>query len=182
MSDTIQKYELMVIINNTLDEKKAEEYFSKDIVKRLKELKATITFEDFWGARGFAYKINKQTWGYYGVIQFDMDTQGTHEIKQDFNIDPNLVRFLLIKVDKKAPAPRKYTDVKKEWVAQEKEKKLNEIDKHASMTPAPNKYRRPEPRPVAAPASTTAEAPKKATATDLDSKLGKIIEDSSLDL
>jgi small subunit ribosomal protein S6 len=98
----MQKYEIMVIIPNTLDAKAAESTY-KGLNKRFAdEFGAKVTFEDFWGERGFAYQINKQKWGYYGVSQFDMDPAKAKELRHEMNLDNNVVRFLLTKVDPRA--------------------------------------------------------------------------------
>lgn len=124
---SMQKYELMAIVENSLDSESAEKFCQEKIVDKIKSLKGSITFEDFWGERGFAYKINKQTWGYYFVTQFDSEPEILTELNRDLNLENGLVRFLISKVDKKDPAPRKYAEVKSEYEAQEKSKKEEKI-------------------------------------------------------
>jgi small subunit ribosomal protein S6 len=118
----MQKYEIMVIITNKLAESQAKEQATDSIDKRLIELGATMSYQDFWGSRGFAYKINAEKWGYYYLAQFEIDGQKLDEFKQDLNIDKSVVRFLITKVDKKASVPEKYEDVKKANLALEKAK------------------------------------------------------------
>ena len=111
----MQKYELMAIIANSLDAKAAEKH-AKDLDGRVeKEFNGKITFSDFWGERGFAYKINKQKWGYYHVSQFNMEADQAQGLRHELNLDNDLVRFMITKVDPKAPLPRKYADMKKEY-------------------------------------------------------------------
>jgi small subunit ribosomal protein S6 len=187
------KYEVMAIITNSLDEKAAEKQATDSVVQKIKELGGTITFEDFWGARGFAYMINKEKWGYYFVAQFEMDGEKILELKKDWNIDGNMVRFLLTKVDPKSAAPRKYEEMKKEWDSLEKEdtieSKLSGMDAPKKKVAKPEAKKeavvelkkevvKEEPK-VEAVKKTPAPAPKK----DLvDKKLDEILEDSSLDL
>jgi len=200
------KYEVMAIITNSLDEKAAEQQATDSVTKKIKELGGTITFEDFWGARGFAYMINKEKWGYYFVAQFEMDGDKVLELKKDWNIDGKLVRFLLTKVDPKSAAPRKYEEMKKEWDSLEKEDTIE--NKLSGMDAPKKKAVKPEVKKeiiepkeesdsveispdkevkeaikkeptVEAVKEKPAPAPKK----DLvDKKLDEILEDSSLDL
>ena len=172
-SQRIQKYEIMAIIVNNLDEKKALNQVQESLVSRIKELNGKMTFEDFWGARGFAYKIKKQTWGYYTVIQFELDPSKIIELKKDLSLDTKIVRFLITKVDKRDPAPRKYTDIKKEWEALEKEKEISEIDQKKKKSSTE------ETKKTVAPKKSEISQEKK---EKLDKKLDKILEDSSLDL
>lgn len=119
----MQKYEIMVIVTNKLADSQAKEQAKDSIDKRIAELGGKMVFQDFWGARGFAYKIDGEKWGYYYVAQFELDGSKLDELKSDLNIDKSVVRFLITKVDKKAPEPTKYEDVRKANLALEKQKK-----------------------------------------------------------
>lgn len=178
------KYEIMAIVVNTLDEKAAKAQATESIVKRVKALGGTVTFGDFWGERGFAYMIKNMKWGYYFVAQFDLAPHQLAELKRELNIDTQIVRFLITKVPKQAPAPRTYAELKKEWEAMEKERKIAEMDKPKKKA-APKKAESAkdaakEEKATEAPA----EEPKKAAPKKdvIDKKLDEILEDSSLDL
>jgi small subunit ribosomal protein S6 len=195
------KYEVMAIIVNTLDEKAATSQATDSVTKKIKELGGTVTFEDFWGARGFAYMIKKEKWGYYFVAQFEMDEEKILELKRDWNIDKSLVRFLVTKVHPKSDTPRPYTEMKKEWESLEKETtiedKLSGMDApkksvsakaSGSVKTTPDKTpdkkevseeKTETKKPVAAKKEKAAPAPKKDV---VDKKLDEILEDSSFDL
>lgn len=189
MSDTIQKYEIMAIIDQNLDEKAAEQYAQEGIAQKITKAKGKITFEDFWGARGFAYRIKKQTWGYYMVFQFELERAQLEELKKDWTIDKKIVRYLISKVSNKMPEPKKYEDMKKEWAALEKEQKIKEMEEKKPARPV---RKAPVAKPVVEEKTETEEkeAPKTETKPKetkenkdaLDKKLDKILEDSSLDL
>lgn len=110
----MKKYEIMAIIQNELSESEALEQVKTSITGKIEEFGGKMTFEDFWGARGFAYKIDNKKWGYYFVGQFEMDATQVATVRRDMNIDTQVVRFLITLVDAKAPAPKKYADMKKE--------------------------------------------------------------------
>jgi len=170
-------YEIMAILVNTLDEKTAENQAQESLVKRIQELGGKITFEDFWGARGFAYKIKKATWGYYFVAQFLLSPTKVLEFKKDLNIDGKIVRFLITKVEKKIPAPKKYADIKKEWEATEKERKISEIEIGRTR-----KKNMQEQETSFAAKTKTSEDLSSQQKDKIDETLGKILQDSSLDL
>jgi len=181
----MQKYEIMVIIPNSQDAKTAEVTFKSLNKKYASEFGAKVTFEDFWGERGFAYMINKQKWGYYGVSQFEMDPAKMSELRHEMNLDNNVVRFLLTKVDPRAGEPRKYADMKKEYEALDKKKAQETKD----AKPAPGKKAKlttvkEEPAPAKAEEKTEPEAPAKDEAPKdaVDKKLDAIIDASSTDL
>ncbi len=106
----MKKYELMAIIVNNVDEKVAQDVAKSSILKRITEFGGKITFEDFWGERGFAYKINGEKWGYYFVCQFEIEGKNIAKLERELNIDTKIVRFLITTVDSDI-APEKYEDI-----------------------------------------------------------------------
>lgn len=187
----MQKYEVLAIIINSLDEKKAEEQAKKSISEHVQSLGGNITFEDFWGARGFAYILKKEKWGYYFCAQFGIAPNALFELKRDWNIDKSIVRFLVEKVHPSAPALRPYTEMKKEFDALEKERKIAEMDKAPKKkvvrTEKPKEEKKESPAPKEAARDEKAPKKKEPKATEapkdiVDKKLDEILEDSSLDL
>jgi len=197
----MQKYEVLAIITNSLDSKKAADQAKISISDHIKELGGTITFEDFWGERGFAYKINAEKWGYYFLAQFELDKSKVSELKKDWNIDKNLVRFLITKVEAHMGEPRKYEELKKEWESTEKEREIAKmgkistkkvvkqseevkktekpvIEKEVKKVTTEEKVSFVKPE-VKEKETSSAKVEKKDV---IDKKLDEILEDSSLDL
>lgn len=122
----MKKYELMAIIVNNVDEKVAQDVAKSSILSRVTEFGGKKTFEDFWGARGFAYKINGEKWGYYFVCQFEMEGSNITKLERELNIDKQVVRFLITNVDAKDPAPEKYEALKARSEAAKKKEEVVE--------------------------------------------------------
>lgn len=155
----------MAIIVNDLSEKDAESQVKTSILDKITGLGGKVVFEDFWGARGFAYKINNKTWGYYFVAQFEMDAQKVSEFRDDLAIDTKIVRSLISTVDPRDPAPKKYAEIQKENAA---------LEKNSEKKEAPTEIKE---KPASAPKKEEkSAAPKDA----VDQKFDKIIADSSL--
>lgn len=163
----MQKYEIMAIVENSLDESAAKKLCQEHILGKIKKLGGSISFEDFWGERGFAYKINKQTWGYYFLAQFELDGTKLSEMERDLNLEKGLVRFLVSKVEKNAAEPRKYAEVKAEYEAQEKKKQDDKTPKETKVAPKREKLTT---------IKEEAPTPKK---DEVDKKLDDIISQSS---
>lgn len=167
------QYEIMTIIQNGLDEKSAQTHIKENIINRIeKEFGGKVSFDDFWGARGFAYIIKKQKWGYYHVCQFEMEATNAHNLRHELNLDGEIVRFLMTKVDPRAPKPKKYSDLKSEYEAQEKSKK-EEITKDEPAEKI-NKDKRVK-------LSTVNDTEAKAK-DSVDKKLDAIIDESASNL
>lgn len=157
----------MAIIVNSVDEKEAKKIADESLKKRITSFGGKTTFEDFWGAKGFAYKIDGEKWGYYTVYQFDIDGSKIKELERELNIDTKIVRFLISKVEKDMPKPVKYSDMKtkKEVV---KEEKTAEAEKPAKKTETPKKEEKKE--------------EPKVNKDEVDKKLDAILDDASIGL
>jgi len=133
----MKHYEILLIIKNNLTDTEADKHFSNAISDIFKEHKATITFSDFWGSRGFAYTIKAMKWGYYGHIQFDADSEAIQAIHHDLSLDTNVLRFLITTVDDNAAKPRKYSDKRKEWLILDEEKNNKKLlSGHIEVSPS----------------------------------------------
>lgn len=176
----MKKYETMVIVSNTLEEKEAKDFLATHVEKVITDAGGKITFHDFWGARGFAYTIAKQKWGYYCVYQYTLEPDAVATMRRDWNLEPNIVRFMTITVDPKAPEPRPYAELKAEYEAQEKSKAIDEAVDAKPTTKKLEKLTTVS-EEKADNAKDTEE--KKARAKDMvDKKLDEIISDSSINL
>ena len=57
----------------------------------------TLETLDKWGMRKFAYEINKQSEGYYVLMNVVCDAAAQAEIDRQMGIDDNVVRKMIIK-------------------------------------------------------------------------------------
>ena len=163
----MKKYELMAIIVNNVDEKVAQDVTKSSILNRITEFGGKKTFEDFWGARGYAYKINGEKWGYYFVCQFEMEGANVTKLERELNIDGKIVRFLITSVDPKDPAPEKYETLKARADAEKQKKEAPTVEEKTSKKEAKNE---PE---------EAKELPKKDA---VDKKFDQIMDDASAEL
>ena len=68
----MKNYELMFIINPTLEDAKKEAAIEK--VKAIIEADGEVEKVDAWGMRKLAYPIEKKNEGYYVVVEFKAST------------------------------------------------------------------------------------------------------------
>ena len=94
----MKKYEVMYIINANVEEEKRVgliENFSKIITDH----NGVIEKTDEWGLRDFAYRIDDMTKGYYVVVTFEADNDAIKELDRLMRINPNIVRFMIVRLD-----------------------------------------------------------------------------------
>lgn len=179
----MNNYEIMVIAHHELDEKAAQKFCDEAIVGRIKNMGGKTSFEDFWGARGFAYKIKQATWGYYYVCRFELAPDKVAEMRHELNIEKDIVRFMITSVNKNTLPPRKYAEMKAEYEAQEKAAAGAKAEARAAKEAKKNARRtklttvKEEVKKEATPAKE--EAPKKDA---VDKKLDDIVSESAENL
>ena len=87
-------YQLTILINNKLDEKKRTDLLD-DVTKSLGD-KAK---KDFWGVRGLAYPIKHEEKAYYAHFDFEAEPGLIPPIDRKLKLNEEIVRYLLIKIE-----------------------------------------------------------------------------------
>lgn len=92
----MRRYELMVLITDTLDEDAAQASFGwvKDLAT---QEGGTILDEAWWGRRKLAYEINKRDHGYYGVLDMETTGEAVDEVERRLKISDDVVRFKTVR-------------------------------------------------------------------------------------
>jgi small subunit ribosomal protein S6 len=104
----------MAIISNAMTANEAKARVKESLTDKITgEFGGKVTFEDFWGEKGFAYRINGEKWGYYVVLRFEMTPTKVAAFRRELNIDTKVVRFLITAVTKHTPAASTYVDIQK---------------------------------------------------------------------
>ena len=93
------KYELMFILDPTLDEEKTNATI--DAVKGIIEGEGTLGEVDVWGLKKLAYPINKKAEGFYTVMQFESAPEFPKELDRRLKINDVVMRHIIINKDEK---------------------------------------------------------------------------------
>lgn len=72
---------------------------SDKVHKSIEELGGVILASRLWEERKLAYPINGQGKGTYWIMYFNMDTSKLTEFNRTCQLDENIVRHLVLKVD-----------------------------------------------------------------------------------
>ena len=100
----MNSYETIFIIDASLEEeavKALQEKFTNLIAKN-----GTVESVDEWGKRRFAYPIQKQTEGYYTLINFKSAPQFIYELERRYRIADEILRTVVVKKDPRFLAPK----------------------------------------------------------------------------
>lgn len=89
----VRPYELMVIIDPTVEDHSVE---VKAIEEILAKLGGELTKTDVWGKRHLAYEIKKQSEGIYAVFEFKMEPNQLAELNRVLSLRPLVLRHLAV--------------------------------------------------------------------------------------
>lgn len=95
----MNKYEVMFIIESTLEDEKREA--TVEMVKEIIAAEGEVGKVDVWGMRRLAYPIQKKNEGYYVVIEFSAPPDFPTELDRRLKISDNVIRHIIINKDEK---------------------------------------------------------------------------------
>ena len=93
----MNKYELMFIVEPSLDDAKKEEVV--EAVKAIIAEAGEVLDTDVWGMRKLAYPIQKKTEGYYVVMHFNGKPELPKELDRRLRISDHFMRHIIINLD-----------------------------------------------------------------------------------
>lgn len=129
------KYEIMLVVSGTLEEKEAEKV-ADTIVSSLKKVDVKTTK---YGNKKLAYVIKKDTHGYYFQYNFETDQVPLiNEFRRLCLINKNVLRHLIINLEKDygyraSKNPKKLADAEKKAKIYAERKAQHEKMKEARM-------------------------------------------------
>lgn len=100
----MRAYELMVIIDGSLDEEAARAQVTS-IEERLNGA-GMVSSTDFWGRRTFAYEIDHKTEGSYVVYEVLADPGALDAVERSLRLADEIVRHKLIRLPDHEAAKR----------------------------------------------------------------------------
>lgn len=166
----LQHYELVYIIPGTKAEDEVPA-MTAQIHELLKANGATIIKNDFWGKRKLAYEIDHIRYGYYDVVDFDMETTKLNILEQALRHSPTIIRSQITR--RKVLTPEQVaanTEIRERIAA--KREVAKEKEAAAIMT-------KPEAKPVEPEVAPVEPAPFETK--KLDEKLEEILGSDKVD-
>lgn len=94
MAKISDKYEILYIINPTLDEEGIKAIVEK--FKAMVEAEGTLTSIEEWGKRRLAYPINDLMEGYYVLMTFTAAAAIPAELDRIFRITDGVMRSMIV--------------------------------------------------------------------------------------
>jgi small subunit ribosomal protein S6 len=121
-----------------------------------------IAHENIWGVRRLSYRIQRQEFGVYATLLFELSATHLAELKQELNLDPQMLRYIVISLTKEK---LDYNDVSN-FPAPQSASRLAPREEVVVEEPAP------KPKRKTTKAEEAVEAPAEEAVTDLASGQG----------
>lgn len=91
----MNKYESVIIVAPTLDEKQQKEIENK-YSKIINENGKVNSFENL-GKKRLAYEIRKNKEGLYMIFNFESEASFILELERQYRIDDNVIKFIVVR-------------------------------------------------------------------------------------
>lgn len=104
MDKVINSYETLFIVNCENGEEAVKATVDK--FTGLVAENGTVESVNEWGKRRLAYPIDDIPEGYYVVVNFKSEAEFPAELERIFNIDENIMRSIVVKIDPKKVAAK----------------------------------------------------------------------------
>ncbi len=99
-------YETIFIVHPDQGGKVKE--FTDRFKKIIEGLEGAVSCVDEWGLRDLAYRIQKQTKGYYTLFQYRSSARAVEELERSMRLTDEVLRYLTVRLDEEtAPQPMK---------------------------------------------------------------------------
>ena len=80
----------------------------KEFVERFKKIiegqNGTVSQVDEWGARDLAYRIEKQSRGYYTLLRYQASGRAVEELERNLKLTDGILRYMTVRADEENTA------------------------------------------------------------------------------
>ena len=79
----------------------------KEFVEKFKKViegqEGTVSQVDEWGSRDLAYRIQKQSKGYYTLLRYRASGRAVEELERNLKLTDGILRYLTVRADEESP-------------------------------------------------------------------------------
>lgn len=138
------RYELMYILASSVSDDQVPGVASQ-IVKFVSDFGGTDVVETQLGKKKLAYPIKKTRNGFYGLIEFSMETAKVADFDAKIRTQNTIIRYIMVNLDEHIKRTAKDADVQAKMNRNRPQERIDE-DRNANIQPAPGSGK-PETKP-----------------------------------
>jgi len=80
----------------------------KELIDRFKKVvegqNGSVSHVEEWGQRDLAYRIEKQSKGFYVLLQYQSPARAVEELERNLRLTDDILRYLTVRVDEEEPS------------------------------------------------------------------------------
>ncbi|MGH7823799.1 MAG: 30S ribosomal protein S6 [Candidatus Binatia bacterium] len=99
----MKQYETLFVVHPEKAPRVKE--FIEKFRKVVEGLEGTVFHVDEWGLRDLAYRIDKQSKGFYTLLQYRSSARAVEELERNMRLTDGILRYLTVRADEEALAP-----------------------------------------------------------------------------
>lgn len=88
-------YEILFIVPNKFTEDEAKQVITK-VEEVIANAGGEISKREYWGKKKLAYEIKHNAYGYYSLVEFDLEKEGLGAIDQNLRLSTDVLRHQII--------------------------------------------------------------------------------------
>ena len=114
----MRRYETTVIVNPALSQEERQSVLDK-VTNLISDAQGLLVKFDEWGEKRLSYEINKETRGYYVLMEFCGDGSLVKELERNLRLDDRALKYMTVCIDKEVDPERLKAEI--EAAAKEEE-------------------------------------------------------------
>jgi len=98
---TVTLYETLFVVHPEKGSRMKE--FIEKFKKVIEGQAGTVSQVDEWGSRDLAYKIEKQSKGYYTLMRYNASGRAVEELERNLKLTDGILRYLTVRAEEDSP-------------------------------------------------------------------------------
>lgn len=161
-------YEILFIIPNKYTDEEARQVYDR-VEKIITDNGGQVTFNEYWGKKRLAYEIKHNSFGYYGLFEFDLERENLAKLDSLLRLSNEVLRHQIVSKKTKSAV-----EIAKNEAIQAK------IDSKKAIKAAAEKENAGKKKEAAPTESVSKPTDRRAELKDLDKKLENILNAEDL--
>lgn len=153
----LKNYELLYILHPDLEG--SSDKITEKVTGFITKAEGEVTNHEDWGKRKLAYRIAKNDFGVYVLINFTLPSVNLPSVENDLRLSEEIMRFMIVVLPEEVEikSQKKPKAVKGETKADEKPKAKKEVAPEVAEEPVVEEVKAEKPKAVKAKKTETAE-------------------------
>lgn len=154
----MRRYETIFIAHPSLSQEERQPLFDK-LANLISDAQGLLVKFDEWGQKRLAYEINKETRGYYVLMDFCGDGSLVNELERNLRLDDRALKYMTVCIAKEVDEEQVKVEIEAAKAADEEMSQPDLVDEVAETDTGEEEVPKDTPEPTT-PAEDSEEMPQ----------------------